>query len=45
MKCIKTRWDLEFPESIRMAENLVDSVKRFKKYRRAGRANSRMNYT
>ena len=45
MKCIKTRWDLEFPESITMAENLVDSAKRFKKYRRAGRANSRMNYT
>ena len=31
MKHIKTRWDLEFPESRRMAQNLVDNAKRFKK--------------
>ena len=31
MKSIKTRWDLEFPESRRTAQNLVDNAKRFKK--------------
>ena len=31
MKRIKTRWDLEFPGSNRMAENLVDNRRRFKK--------------
>ena len=31
MKRIKTRWDLEFPESRRTAQNLVDNGKRFKK--------------
>ena len=30
MKRIKTSWDLEFPESRRMAQNLVDNAKRFK---------------
>ena len=31
MKRIKTRWDLEFLESRRTAQNLVDNEKRFKK--------------
>ena len=31
MKRIKTRWDLEFPESTRMAQNLVDTAKRSQK--------------
>ena len=31
MKRIKTRWDLELPESRRMAQNLVGNAKRFKK--------------
>ena len=31
MKRIKTRWDLEFPESRRTVQNLVDNAKRFKK--------------
>ena len=31
MKRIKRRWDLEFPESKRTAQNLVDNARRFKK--------------
>ena len=31
MKCIKRRWDLDFPESKRTAQNLVDNASRFKK--------------
>ena len=31
MKRIKTRWDFEFPESRKTAQNLVDNAKRFKK--------------
>ena len=31
MERIKRRWDLVFPESKRMAQNLVDSARRFKK--------------
>ena len=31
MKRIKRRWDLEFPESKRTPQNLVDNVRRFKK--------------
>ena len=31
MKRIKTRWDLEFSESRRTAQNLVDNAKRFRK--------------
>ena len=30
MKRIKRRWDLEFPESKRTAQNLVDNARRFK---------------
>ena len=30
IKCIKRIWDLEFPESKRMAQNLVDNARRFK---------------
>ena len=30
MKCIKRSWDLEFPESKRTAQNLVDNARRFK---------------
>ena len=30
-KCIKRRWDLEFAESKRNAQNLVDNASRFKK--------------
>ena len=29
MKRIKTRWDLEFPESRKTTQNLVDNAKRF----------------
>ena len=49
MKRIKRRWDLEFPGSKRMAHNLVDNARRFKKgwrnYGRAGRADGRISYT
>ena len=31
MKRIKRRWDLDFPESKRMAQNLIDNARRFKK--------------
>ena len=31
MKRIKRRWGLEFPESKRAAQNLVDNARRFKK--------------
>ena len=31
MKRIKRRWDLEFPELKRTAQNLVDNARRFKK--------------
>ena len=31
MRRIKTRWDLELPESTRTAQNLVDNAKRSKK--------------
>ena len=31
MKHIKLRWDLEFPESRRTAQNLIDYAKRFQK--------------
>ena len=31
MKRIKRRWDLEFPESKRTAQNLVENARRFKK--------------
>ena len=31
MKGIKSRWDSEFPESRRTAQNLVDNTRRFKK--------------
>ena len=31
MKHIKRRWDLEFPESKRTAQNLVDNARRFRK--------------
>ena len=30
MERIKTRWDLEFPESRKTTQNLVDNAKRFK---------------
>ena len=33
MKRIKSRWDSEFPESRRTAQNLVDNARRFKKER------------
>ena len=49
MKRIKTIWDLEFPQSRRTAQNLVDNAKKIQerrmgKYRIAGRADSRTNY-
>ena len=31
MKRIKRRWDLDFPESKRMVQNLIDNARRFKK--------------
>ena len=31
MKRIKRKWDLEFPESKRTTQNLVDNARRFKK--------------
>ena len=31
MEHIKRRWDLEFPESKRTAQNLVDNARKFKK--------------
>ena len=31
MKRIKARWDAEFPDSKRTAQNLIDNAKRFRK--------------
>ena len=31
MKRIKSMWDLQFPESKRTAQNLIDNARRFKK--------------
>ena len=46
-KSIKRRWDLEFSESKRMAQNLVDDAWMLKKegWGRVGRAGGRASYT
>ena len=47
MKSVKRRWDLEFPESKRTTQNLVDEIqkRRIGRYDRAGRTNGRTSYT